>query len=151
MATSRKSSVTYSISRNSSICQRLIQYTMSNKFSSCKEEVMNIFSGLLDNNFEKIKTELIVIYLPELCVQCLDEIDNPKQGDTVLFTLNCLVKLLEHGAKMMKNRNIVRELLLQKNCKEKLEKVMIKSKNQEVIAESSMLLKTFFAESIGQI
>ena len=151
MATSRKSSVTYSISRNSSICQRLIKYTMTNKFSSCKEEVMNIFSGLLDNNFEKIKTELIVIYLPELCVMCLDEIDNPKQGDTVLFTLNCIAKLLEHGAKMMKNRNIVRDLLLQKNCKEKLEKIMIKSKNQEVISESNFLLKTYFTESIGQI
>lgn len=151
MATSKKSSVTYSISRNSSICQRLIQYTMNNKMTSCKEEIMNIFNGLLDNNYEKIKTELIIIYLPELCVQCLDDIDNPKQGDTIVYTLNCISKLLEHGAKLMKNKNIVRDLLYQKNCKAKLENIMIKSKNQEIISECNLLLKTYFLENINQI
>ena len=151
MASSKSKEVLHKL-RNSTICKRLINLLNNNILLEHKEVIISIFKELLESRSDRIKTELIVIGVPELCNNALDDIDDMKKEDIVLMSLENLKILLEYGDEFIKEKNIIQELLEHKNCRGKLEKILLsKTKNKNICNIAESVLNKYFGKKNNEI
>lgn len=151
MASSKSKEVLHQL-RNSTICKRLVNLLNNNILLEHKEIIINIFKELLESRSDRIKTELIVIGVPELCNDALDDIDDMKKEDIVLMSLENLKILLEYGDEFIKEKNIIQELLEHKNCRGKLEKILLsKTKNKDICNIAESVLNKYFGKKNNEI
>ena len=108
--------------RNSKVCSHLIQLVLKNKLNKYKTEVIDIFDQLLNENDIRTTTELIVIGIPEMLIQYLNEI-NTNDSEFIKKVMHCLNVCLLYDKEIGGNVRYVHNHFEKMGLKEKLDKV----------------------------
>ena len=132
--------------RNSKVCSYLIQLVLKNKLGKYKGEIIDIFDLLLNENDIRTTTELIVIGIPEVLVQYLNDI-NINDIDFITKVLHCLNVCLLYDKEIGGNVRYVGNHFEKMGIRDKLDKLisLLSSKHNDVSELAISINKTFFS------